>query len=158
MGKQLFRARGDRKIDAVAGNHLRDLLRGALMQMQAHFRVFDSKGANHLRQHVAGLRVRGGDGQRTAVRLAQLRGSAADVLHLAQDAAGARDDLLAGGGGAGERTAFALEELESELLLEKLQLPADAGLRGVQLPGSGGDIEAVLVDRHEVAQLLKLHA
>ena len=127
------------------------------MQMQAHLRVLQPKRANHLRQHVTRLRVRGGDGQRAAVRLAQLRGSAADVVHLAQDAAGARDDLLAGGGGAGQRATLALEELESELLLEQLELPADAGLRGVQLPCRGRDVEPVLVDRNEIAQLLKLH-
>ena len=59
--------------------------------------------------------------------------------------------------GAGERAALALEQLKSEFLLEQLQLAADAGLRGVQLPGGGRDVEAVLVDRHEVAQLLELH-
>ena len=158
MRKQLLGARGDRKIDPVACDHLRDLLRGALMQMQPHLRILRAKCADHLRQHVAGLGVGGGDGQRAAVRLAQLRGGAADVLHLAQNAARARNDLVAGGGGAGERAALALEQLESELLFEQLQLPADTRLRGVQLPGGGRDVEAILVDRHEVAQLLQFHA
>jgi hypothetical protein len=39
----------------------------------------------------------------------------------------------------------------------KLQLPAHAGLRGVQLACGGRDVEPVLVNRHEVAQLLELH-
>ena len=128
------------------------------MQVQAHLRIFLAKLADHLRQHVARLGVRGRDGQRAAVGLAQLGRGAADVLHLAQDACGARDDLLARGRGAGERAALAFEQLKAELLLQQLELPADAGLRGVQLPGGGRDVEAILVDRHEIAQLLQFHA
>ena len=96
------------------------------MQMQSHLGVLDAELANDLRQHVARLGVSGRDGQRAAVGLAQLGGGAADVLHLAQYAAGARDDLLAGGRGAGERSAFALEQLKSELLFQQLELPAHA--------------------------------
>jgi hypothetical protein len=44
MGKQLLRAGGDRKIHPVARDHFRDLLRGALMQVQSHLRVFEPKG------------------------------------------------------------------------------------------------------------------
>jgi len=47
--------------------------RSALMQMQPHLRILEPKRANHLRQHVTGLRVRRGDRQRAAVGLAQLR-------------------------------------------------------------------------------------
>ena len=109
MRKQLLRARRDGEIDAVAGDHFGDLLGGALMQMQAHLGVFLAKYADHLRQHIARLGVRGRDRQGAAVGLAQIRRGAADVLHFAQDAAGARDDFLAGGGDAGQRAALALE-------------------------------------------------
>ena len=71
--------------------------------------------------------MRGGDRQRAAVGLAQLRGGAADVLHFTQNARGARNDLLAGVRGPGQRAALALEQLEAELLFQQLELPADPG-------------------------------
>src|SRR5580693_6118044 len=112
--------------------------------MQAYLGILEPKGANHRRQHVARLGVGGGDRQGAAVGLAQLRGSAANILHFAQDTAGARDYFLARIGGPGERAALALEQLKAELLLQKLELPADSGLRGMQLPRSRSDIQAVL--------------
>ena len=97
------------------------------------------------------------DRQRAAIGFAQLGRSAADVLHLPQDARGPGNDLLAGRRCARQRAAFAFEQMKAEFFLEQFQLPADAGLRGVQLPGGGSDIETILVDCYEVAQLLKLH-
>ena len=157
MREKLLRSGGNGEVDAVARDHFRDLLRGALMQVQAHLRILEAKRANHLGQHVARLGMRGRDGQRPAVGLAQLRRRTADVLHFAQDAAGARNDFLARGRGAGQRAPFALEQLKTELLLQQLELPADAGLRGMQLPRGGRDVESVFVYRHEVAQLLEFH-
>jgi hypothetical protein len=84
--------------------------------------------------------------------------SSADVLHFTQDAAGARDDLLARGRGAREGPALALEQLEAELLLQQLELAAHSGLGGMQLAGGRRDVEAVLVHGDEIAQLLELHA
>ncbi len=61
MRKLLLRTRGYREIDAIARDHFGNLLRGALMQMQAYLRIFEPKGANYRRQHVARLGMRGGD-------------------------------------------------------------------------------------------------
>ena len=148
MREQLLGAGRNGEIDPVARHHLGDLLRRALMQVQTHFRIFGAKRANHLRQHIARLGVRGRNRQRAAIRLAQLRRSAADVLHFTQDAGGARDDLLAGRRGAGQRPALALEQLKAQFLLEQFQLSADAGLGGMQLPGCGGNVQSTLMDRY----------
>jgi hypothetical protein len=86
-----------------------------------------------------------------------LRRGAADVLHLAQNAAGARNDLFASRRGAGQCAALALEQLKAEFLFQHFELPADAGLRSVQLARRGRDVEAILVNRHEIAQLLEFH-
>jgi hypothetical protein len=102
--------------------------------------------------------MRGGDRQGAPVSLAQLRRGAAYVLHFAQDAGGARDDFLARGRGASQRAPGALEQLEAQLFLEHFQLPADAGLRGVQLPRGCGDVQTVFMHRHEIAKLLQFHA
>ena len=67
------------------------------------------------------------------------------------------DDLLPGRRDAREVAAVAHEDLESELVFEQLDLLADAGLRGVQLLGGGGDVEAVLGDGGEIAQLVQFH-
>jgi hypothetical protein len=56
-----------------------------------------------------------------------------------------------------ERASFALEQLEAEFLLEQLELAADAGLRGMQLARGCGYVQAVLVDRYEIPQLLEFH-
>ena len=101
--------------------------------------------------------MRGGDRQRAAVGFAQLGRRAPNILHFAQDAAGARNDFLARGGRARQRAALALEQLESELFLQQFQLAADAGLRGMQLPRGGGDVQSIFVNRYEIAQLLEFH-
>ncbi len=157
MRKLLLRTRGYGEIDAIARNHFGNLLRRALMQMQAYLRIFQPKGANHRRQHVARLGMCGGDRQSPAVGLAQLRGGAANILHFPQDTGGARNDFLAGAGGPGQRTALALEQLKAQFLLQKLELPADSGLRRVQLARGRGYVEAVFMDCHQIAQLLELH-
>ena len=47
--------------------------------------------------------------------------------------------------------------MKTELLFQQLELPADAGLRGMQLPRGRRDVETAFVYRHEIAQLLEFH-
>jgi hypothetical protein len=70
---------------------------------------------------------------------------------------GAVDHLRAGLGGAQQRTALALEQPETELVLELLELFAHAGLRGVQRAGGLRDVEIVFGDRDEISQLDEFH-
>ena len=156
-GEHRARARGDGEIDAVGGREIGDLFGISLVQVQAHLRVLVAEALEHLRQHVTRLGVRGGDGQRTRLVLAQLRGQRLDAARLAHDLRGAVDDLGAGVGGPHQRAALAFEQLEAELVLELLELLADAGLRRVQHARRLGDVEVVLGDRDEVAQLYEFH-
>jgi hypothetical protein len=87
--KEFLRTRRDGEIDAIAGHHLRDLFRCALMKMQPDFGILGPERADDLRQHVARLRMGGRDRQGSAVGLAQLGRGPAYVLHFAQDAGGA---------------------------------------------------------------------
>ncbi len=152
-----LRARGDREVDAIERGHLGDLLGGALVQVQAHLRVLLAELLDDLRQHVARLCVRGRDRQRATLLVLEIVGKALDVLHLAQDPDRAVDDLLPGGSDARQVAAVADEDLETELVLEQLDLLADARLRRVQLLGRRRDVEAGLGDRGEVAQLVQFH-
>ena len=52
---------------------------------------------------------------------------------------------------------IALEQLETELLLQQLELAAHTRLRGVQLPRRRRDVQPILVNRDQIAQLLELH-
>ncbi len=155
--EQFLRAGGYREVDPIARHHFRDLLGGALMQMQADFRIFAPELANDLRQHIACLRMRGGDRQGAAVALrnsAEVR----RMFCISRNMLLAREMIsLTRGGGARERSSFALEQLEPEFLLEQLELAADAGLRSMQLPGGGSDVQAVFMNGDQVAQLLKFH-
>jgi len=86
-----------------------------------------------------------------------LRGQAFDALRLLQDAQRPVDHLLAGGGDTGEIAALAHENLEAELILQQLDLLADARLGGMQLLGGCRDVQPTLGNGREIAQLVKLH-
>jgi hypothetical protein len=113
---------------------------------------------DHRRQHIARLRVRGADRERAGAVVLEVRGDAADVLHLAQHAHGAFDHALAGRSHLRQRAAMPHEDLETQLILELPQLFADGRLRGVELGGGGGDVQVALRDGGEESQLLQLHA
>ena len=59
---------------------------------------------------------------------------------------------------AREIAPLAHEDLEAQLVLEQLDLLADARLRGVQLLRGGRDVQAALRHRREIAQLVQFHA
>ena len=65
--------------------------------------------------------------------------------------------LLPASVGPHQRAALAFEQLEAQLVLELLELLAHAGLRGVQHARGLGDVEIVLGDCDEVAQLYEFH-
>src|SRR5690242_15942019 len=128
LAEQMLRAGGDGAIDTIARHHLGDLLGSSLVQVETHLRVASAELANHIRQNIARLRVRRADRQASLALIAQLGREAADSARLLQYAHGALDDLLSGGSNAREIAPFAYEDLESELVLEQLDLLADARL------------------------------
>ena len=76
---------------------------------------------------------------------------ALDALHLLEDLERTVDDPFSGRRDARQGPALAQEDRKPELVLELLQLLADARLRRMQPFGRGGDVEVVLDDRSEVA-------
>src|SRR3546814_18355422 len=72
----------DREVGCTFGRHLCDLRRRALMQVQADVFIALAESVNDRRQRVAGLRMRGGNRQITAVGVVELVGNAPDVLDL----------------------------------------------------------------------------
>ncbi len=89
--------------------------------------------------------------------VAQLGGEILDALRLLQDAQSALDHLLARRRDAREIASLAHEDLEAELVLEQLDLLADARLRGVQLLRRRRDVQPALGDGGEIAKLVQLH-
>jgi len=79
-------------------------------------------------------------------------------LRLAQEPQCIHDDALSGGRNFGERASVAHENIDAQLFLQLLELLADGRLRCVQLSCSGGEVQIVLGDRGQKAQLLKFHA
>jgi hypothetical protein len=116
------------------------------VQVQADIGVLVSELLDHLGQHVTGLRVGGSDRERAARFVLELLGQVLDVADLAQDAGRAVDHLLPGRRDPCEIAPVAHEDLEPELVLEQLDLLADARLRGVELLRRGGDVETGLGD------------
>src|SRR4030095_3529444 len=78
------------------------------------------------------------------------------VADLTQRTAGGRHDRIAGRRQRGKAFALAHEDAHTELVFQLPDLFRDAGLRRVQRFGGIGDVEPVVDDRAEVAQLLKV--
>ena len=98
------------------------------MQIEADLRKSLAKFANNIGQHIACLRVRCRNRERTLFLLEVLGSNAANVFDFLHDKARACDHLIAGGRNAVQTFAFPCEQLQSELLFEQFQLFANAGL------------------------------
>ena len=109
------------------------------------------------RQGVARLGVSGGYGQAAAVLGGIILGGLPEILAFLQNALRDRQDRFARLGDGSDALAVAHEDLDSELLLQQLDLFADSGLRGMQLIRCGGEVEALLLDFANVPELLQLH-
>ena len=126
------------------------------MQVQLHVGILAAEIADHARQHVARLRMRGADGQRATIGLLEVLGQALERLRLAQHAQRARRHLFAGRREAFEGAAITHEQREAELLFKQTDLLADARLGSVQRLGGSRDVEAVLHNGREISKLLQL--
>src|SRR5258708_11332508 len=101
--------------------------------------------------------MRSADGKASRALVPKLGRKVADTLGFLKDPECAVDDLLAGRRNPREIAAFAHEDLKAQLVLEQLDLLADAGLRRVQLLGGRRDVETALGHRGEITQLVQLH-
>jgi hypothetical protein len=148
---------GDADVGLPIEQHLRDLARRALVELQHHVRVRRAEIANGGWQGVARLRMRRGDGERAAVLRGEVGAGALEVVRLDQQSLDDRQHHLAGWREPGEPLAGAHEDLDAEFLLQFADLPAHAGLRGVQDEGDFGEVEALADGFAHGAQLLEVH-
>ena len=127
------------------------------MQQQAHPRILFREALEYWRQDVAGLGVRGRDGERTHVLGFEFGADALQIVELLQRAAGRGHDDFSACGQRGEPLALADEDWHAELVLELPDLFADPRLRGEQRIGGDRDVQAVIDDGAQIADLLEIH-
>ena len=156
LGERRQRFGRDADVGVAVRGVLGDLDGIALVQLDLHARKARGEIAHDRRQHVARLRVRGRDGERALVLVPELGSHAADVLDLPQRAARGGDHRFAGRRDRRDALAGANEDADAELVLELAHLLAHARLRREQRCGGVRHVEAVVGDRAEIAQLLKV--
>ena len=127
------------------------------MHVQGDVRVLLDEAADHVGQRIARLGVGSGDGQRALLLVGEFLGDLLDALDLAQDLAGGMDDPLPRRRHTGQVLAAASEHLDAQFVLQQADLLADARLRSIEALRRGGDVEVVVRNLPDIAQLLKLH-
>ena len=140
--------------EQVRSHHVRYLLGGTLVQVQADARVALAEFLDDVGQDITRLRVRRRDGQRPFFLVKVIGGQAADILHFLHDEPRPLYHLLTGSGNVAEALALARKQLQTQFLLEELQLFADAGLGRVQAFRGRSDVQPVVGDRQQVFELL----
>ena len=137
--------------------HLRHLLRGALVQADGHLGVALAKRSHRGRQDIARLRVGGGDGERAGILLAEFFADAPQVGHLPHDDLHGGEHLLPRLGHALEPLAVPREDVDAELAFEFEDRFGDARLRGVQCLGRFGEIEVAPCRFLDEPELMQVH-
>ncbi len=127
------------------------------MQIKFHLRVSITEFLDHDRQHVARLRMSRPDGKGSSILLFELLGDTPDVLHFPQRAQRVHDDTLTRRRDLGKRATAAGEYPKPQFLFERFELFADGRLGGRELVGSGCEVQIVLDNRGQTAQLLQFH-
>src|ERR1700731_2137993 len=122
IAEQLLGPCGYGAVDLVMRNHLRNLLRRALVEVQPDIRIPPSELTDDVGQDVARLRVCGAYGKASPALVAQLCREVANALCLLEDSQGTIDDLLSRRRDARQIASLAHEYLEPELVLEQLDL------------------------------------
>ena len=154
VGEQVPRPGRDSEIDFVRSHHVRYLLGGTLVQVKADARVALAEFLDDVGQDITRLRVRRRDGQRPFFLVKVIGGQAPDILHFLHDEPRPLYHLLTGSGNVAEALALARKQLQTQFLLEELQLFADAGLGRVQAFRGRSDVQTVVGDRQQVFELL----
>ena len=125
----------------LVDQHVRHLVRRALVQADVDLRVGLAQLGDRLGQHIARLGVGGGNGQGAAVLRAVLLANALEVAQLAHDQVDALEHVLPGLGHALEPLAVAGEDLHAQLFFQLDDGLGNAGLRGVQGLGGFGQVQ-----------------
>ena len=148
---------GQTDVSGLFEQHPRHLVGRALVQADLDFRIAPAQLRHRFGQHVARLRVGGGDRQTAGVLLAELVADALEVADLAQNDLDRFQHLLARLGDAAQALAMAREDVDAELFLELEDGLADAGLRGVQRLGGLGQVQAAPHRLLDEAELVQVH-
>jgi hypothetical protein len=141
----------------LVDHHARHLVRRGLVQAHVHLRIGLAQLGHRHRQHVARLRVGGGDAQGAAVLRAELLADALEVAHLAHDEFDAFQHVLARLGDALEPLAVAREDVHAQLLLQLDDGLGHPRLRRVECLGGFRQVEVAAGGFLDEAELVQVH-
>ncbi len=141
----------------LVDHHACHLVRRGLVQAHVHLGIGLAQLRDRHRQHVARLRVGGGDAQRAAVLRAELLADALEVAHLAHDQLDALEHVLPRLGNALEPLAVAREDVHAQLVFQFDDGLGHPGLRGVERLGGFRQVEVAAGGFLDEAELVQVH-
>ena len=156
-GGILQRFRRDADVGLAVEQHRGNLSRAALVQHKMDLGKVLGEARHHMRQHVARLRVRGGDSELPLVAIAELLAEPLDIGRIDEYALDHLDQLLAWVGQSEQPLAAPHEQLDAQLVFQILDVLADTRLRREQHVGDLGQVEIAPDGLANDAQLLKVH-
>ncbi|MNR07531.1 hypothetical protein D3C85_1236550 [compost metagenome] len=109
---------GDADVGLIVQDHVRDLRGVALLDRQPHLGVALGELANHARQRVARLGVRGGDGEVALVLRRVVLAHALQALHLLKDLLHRGQDAAPRLGQAADALAVPRKDIDAQLFLQ----------------------------------------
>ena len=127
------------------------------MQGEAHLRVGVAEGGDDVGQHIARLRVGGGEDELPLLAVGELLAELLDIARLDQNPLHDVGQFLAGLGQPQETLAAADEQLDAELVLQVLDVLGDARLGGVERIRYLGQVVVAAQRLADDAQLLEIH-
>ena len=154
LGKRLG---SDAHIGFAGQQHFGHLFGRTLVQVKFDAGKLRAKRLHGYRQGVTRLGVCGGNRQQPTLLGSEFSACLAQVAAAQQDAFNDGQYVATRVRQAGQSLACAHKEFNAEFLLQFANLPANARLRGVQLIGHFGEVEAATHRRPHGAQLLKIH-
>ena len=161
QGQQLVELRqcfgGDAHVGLAGQQHLGDLARRALVQVQLDVGKLQPEFLHGRGQRITRLRMGGGNRQRAVLLRRKLLGCLAQVAAVLQDTFDDGQHVVAGFGHTRQPFARTHKQRNPQLILQLADLPAHPWLRGVQHMGHLGQVEAAAYGFPHGAQLLEVH-
>ena len=114
------------------GHHFGNLRRAALAQRKSHFGIALGEALDDLGKRIAGLCMRGRNGEAPFVLFGELLADLLEVLDILQYPLRDLQDRLSGFGHGDDALAVADENIDAEFFLQAADLFADTGLRSMQ--------------------------